>query len=203
MPLVPRVVSVLRPQLRHWRSRGRAAGALCNLLRLRAEDVEQCCGDLIDALRDEARPEAQERLEALKMAELKPATAELLGALLNLAVTRPETLKEMERLKALELITGLIDAKGFESPAVEVGHRALQLAGRLVAFRSAAPPELLPRLRGVLEALEAQSSFAAGRNKALRLSSGARALVGAAGPCPAAAGDAPHQGARAAGAAGL
>ena len=154
LPLLPRLVSLLRPRLRHWRTRGRSAGALCNLLRLRAEEVECCCGELLEALKEEVR-------ERPELPGLPPATLELLGALVNLAVTRPQSLAEMQRLGALELIVPLIEAKAYESGTVEIGHRALQLAGRLVAFASAAPKELLARLRGVLEVLEKQSTWAA------------------------------------------
>ncbi|CAK9009024.1 unnamed protein product [Durusdinium trenchii] len=136
-PLVPQIVEVLRPHLRPMDLRlcGKTAGALCNLLRLKPEEVERCTGQLLEALREEGKPEAREMIKAVQMTSgLGPATPQLLGALVNLAVARPTALVEMQHLGTLQVVIPLIDPEAYGSNSADkvISTRACLVSSRLL-----------------------------------------------------------------------
>eukprot|EP00441_Pelagodinium_beii_P047349 CAMPEP_0197621836 /NCGR_PEP_ID=MMETSP1338-20131121/2275_1 /TAXON_ID=43686 ORGANISM="Pelagodinium beii, Strain RCC1491" /NCGR_SAMPLE_ID=MMETSP1338 /ASSEMBLY_ACC=CAM_ASM_000754 /LENGTH=1093 /DNA_ID=CAMNT_0043191385 /DNA_START=80 /DNA_END=3361 /DNA_ORIENTATION=- len=126
-PFASELVGALCLHLRplDWRVCGKAAGALCNVLRVgdvMAQTVqEQCTKPLLTALREENESEGP----AAKMKDLmsqmgagdlqntglpiQSSSARLLGALLNLVVVRPTAVTEVRDMGGLELMVPLID----------------------------------------------------------------------------------------------
>mmetsp|Transcript_43703 Transcript_43703/g.100885 ORF Transcript_43703/g.100885 Transcript_43703/m.100885 type:complete len:1011 (+) Transcript_43703:57-3089(+) len=139
VPVSGRIVDcmqrILKPQ--HPRLCGRAAGALCNIVRLGASFAEQvqetCMEALVTAVREEPACAFQNKavLKELSMFQQEGCMAQLLGALVNLLAVRPVAAKEALTCGLLELVVPLISQVG--TTEAEVPTRALLLVGRLVA----------------------------------------------------------------------
>jgi len=167
-PFCSVLVTALSNKLRafDWRLCGRAAGALCNMVRLGDVFVmavhEQCVEPLVKALREESSQEgASAFLKALHAqggANMMPgskSTGRVLGALVNLLVVRPAAAKDVLDQGGLEVSLPLIDPKGEaalrsagdDATAAEVAARASLLVNRLVA---ASPSTLSAKTEGEL-----------------------------------------------------
>lgn len=180
VPLLPRLVEAVSTHLKplDWRVCGRAAGALCNILRLgepAAVEVEKSTQLLVTALEAEAKPERLAATKALGLGATggalqgftATATARLLGCLVNLVALRPTALAELQTLGALRIIASLVDPNGFgagsstddENDPEVVSARACLLCGRLVGafpehLASDLEAELLRRLTQLLERVD-------------------------------------------------
>eukprot|EP00933_Yihiella_yeosuensis_P038890 TRINITY_DN32836_c0_g2_i1.p1 TRINITY_DN32836_c0_g2~~TRINITY_DN32836_c0_g2_i1.p1 ORF type:complete len:1121 (+),score=299.94 TRINITY_DN32836_c0_g2_i1:74-3364(+) len=125
-PLSKDIVAAIARHLRplDWRVCGRAAGAICNTLRLgdtfAGQVQEQCTKPLVTALKEECKAgspgskmkdmfKGQGNIPGVGDFLPSGSTARLLGALLNLVIVRPAALIEVRELGTLELIVPLID----------------------------------------------------------------------------------------------
>jgi len=126
-PFAEQLVSALSRHLRplDWRVCGKAAGALCNVLRLgdvMAQQVQDMCTKpLLTALREECQSEGpaakmKDLMQQMGADDLKKtglpiqsSSARLLGALVNLVVVRPAAVTEVRELGGMELMVPLID----------------------------------------------------------------------------------------------
>jgi len=149
-PFSAALAAALRRHLRplDWRLCGRAAGAICNAVRLGAGLAEaleeQCLEALVVALR-EGRAAGQGVVEAM---------GRLLGALANLVTVRSGAGQRAQELGALDLAVPLITANAAKDS--EEALRACQLVSRIVGARPSALPaaleaDLLRRLQCILE----------------------------------------------------
>eukprot|EP00439_Symbiodinium_sp_Y106_P020684 s1054_g2.t1 len=161
-----------------WRVCGRAAGALCNILRLgepAAVEVEKSTKLLVTALEAEAKPERLAATKALGLGATAgalqgftaTATARLLGCLVNLVALRPTALAELQTLGALRIIASLLDPNAFgaststddENDPEVISARACLLCGRLVGafpehLATDLEADLLRRLTQLLERVD-------------------------------------------------
>ncbi|CAK9008869.1 unnamed protein product [Durusdinium trenchii] len=131
-PLVPQIVEVLRPHLRPMDLRlcGKTAGALCNLLRLKPEEAL-----VLDWRFVLPAGAVLVLVQAVQMTSgLGPATPQLLGALVNLAVARPTALVEMQHLGTLQVVIPLIDPEAYGSNSADkvISTRACLVSSRLL-----------------------------------------------------------------------
>eukprot|EP00425_Heterocapsa_triquetra_P045235 CAMPEP_0195086172 /NCGR_PEP_ID=MMETSP0448-20130528/26371_1 /TAXON_ID=66468 /ORGANISM="Heterocapsa triquestra, Strain CCMP 448" /LENGTH=1109 /DNA_ID=CAMNT_0040119613 /DNA_START=1 /DNA_END=3330 /DNA_ORIENTATION=+ len=125
-PLRDVIITGLSRQLKpaNWRLCGRAAGALCNVVRLGPEFAqamqEQALAPLIQALREECSEDTGPTAMLRQLQGKTPgggglpmqgSTARLLGALVNLLVVRPACAAQALELGALDLTVPLIDAE--------------------------------------------------------------------------------------------
>lgn len=175
------IVVALKHRLKSldWRLCGRAAGALCNLVRLgdtfSAAVQEQCTEALVAVLRDELSDGTKSVSSFARGLQSMGAggvgmphdvsRGRVLSALLNLLVVRPVAAAPMLSLGVLELVIPLIDpaantrAAGVVDDAtpLEMANRATTIASKLVAASPSCltkqpelEAELLRRLFGVL-----------------------------------------------------
>lgn len=169
-----------------WRVCGKAAGALCNVLRLgetlAAQVQEKCTKLLVEALREEGKADgpgstmrnllqqAGSEASAGKqtgLPNIQPAADRLLGALVNLCIVRPAAVAEVRDLGTLSLIVPLMgDLAGGskfsdeEGSAEAVTMRAMMLASRLVCtFPASLTQELEAELLQKLHASLGKSNF--------------------------------------------
>lgn len=163
-----RIVSALQRHLRpmDWRLAGRAAGALCNVLRLGAAFVEavheKCLEPLVAILREESKADGPaSMLQVLAEGDLPivPSTAKVLGALVNLFLLRPASMQQArEEMGLFELGLKLINPEAAASSAGGSGNedengpaiisaRASLMTSRLL---SAAPAELAAKTEAEL-----------------------------------------------------
>jgi len=163
VPFCDALVDGLKCRLKahDWRLCGRAAGALCNLVRLgdsfAAAVQERCVEPLVTALREETSGEgASSFLQKLQTQGgiaaglgATTATGRILGVLVNLMVVRPAAAKTMLEHGALAVVARLIEpeAESGEKAALEaadatpaeISARALLLVSRFLA----ASPDVL------------------------------------------------------------
>lgn len=154
-PSCERLVKALARHVKplSWRNCGRAAGAICNVVRLGDEFseavVDHCSEPLVKALREEAMFEMPSVLdEALReqgpgsKLPMSKSAGRILGALVNLVVVRPAATERLVALSAIPVVVPLItpaalatvdgndDDEGIGSPVVAL--RALMFSGRLL-----------------------------------------------------------------------
>lgn len=164
---------LLQPQ--NWRLCGRAAGAICNVLRLGDTFVsavyERCLEPLVDALRQECSESGESQFfntfRRENMGAGVPyvkATARILGALVNFLVIRPAGKQKVLELGLLELVVPLIDpvalAAGASSSDEDgdftISTRALLITSRVLGAAPNSGTEslevdLLQRIDRILE----------------------------------------------------
>ncbi|CAE8627001.1 unnamed protein product [Polarella glacialis] len=159
---------------------GRAAGAICNVLRLGEAFAvavqEKCTKSLVEALREECQQGGGNSVmqgllkEGGTMPFATGAKARVLGALVNLVIVRPTALAEIRELRTLEVLLPLIEIQAQTSaegcaplatstdeeggPRV-VAIRATLLTSRLLGADAASLPQdmeadLLRRLQRML-----------------------------------------------------
>jgi len=117
--LVGGICKHLRPL--DWRVCGKAAGALCNVVRLgeacAAQVQDKCVKPLMAALREECKDDSPAATMKQLMEQaggagglpVQAASSRILGALVNLVVVRPAALQDLHREGCLELVVPLID----------------------------------------------------------------------------------------------
>jgi len=176
-PFCDEIISALCRQLepQNWRLCGRAAGAICNVLRLGDVFVsavqERCLKPLVSALREECSGDGRSQLlHALELDKAGrgipyvKATTKLLGALINFIVVRPSGIQKVLELDVLQLVVPLIDPAALatgstaddEDSAATISTRALLITSRLLSAAPNFGPEsvevdLLKRLDRILE----------------------------------------------------
>lgn len=168
-PLVAALARMLDPK--KSRFGGRAAGALCNLLRLgdafSGAVADTCTEPLVKALRSEisgaGRPQVPRELQ-MEAGGLLPVdgAGRVLGALVNLLVVRPAAAQRVLELGALGLVVPLIAPEdtpflpASDDDGPDAGVSAEMLAARLLAAGpGSAPPavqdDLVRRLARVIQ----------------------------------------------------
>jgi len=176
VPFCDDLVAALKGRLRalDWRLCGKAAGAICNIVRLgdvfSAKVEEICIEPILKALQEEGTSEGSSAFLQSLAAEGNPlgmkyskATGRLLGALVNLVVVRPTSAKTFLQLNALDVLTPLIDPDAqkeataqADATPVEISSRAVLVVSRLVGtspgeLSEGLEAELLKRLHRLLD----------------------------------------------------
>eukprot|EP00930_Biecheleria_cincta_P030752 TRINITY_DN2130_c0_g1_i1.p1 TRINITY_DN2130_c0_g1~~TRINITY_DN2130_c0_g1_i1.p1 ORF type:complete len:1073 (+),score=266.61 TRINITY_DN2130_c0_g1_i1:49-3267(+) len=196
--MVDALAKHIRPM--DWRVCGKAAGALCNVLRLgetlAAQVQEKCTKLLVEAIREEGRADGpaatmrsllqQAGAEASSgrsgLPQVQPAADRLLGALVNLCIIRPAVVAEVRDLGTLSIIVPLIDdslaagSSGDEEGSAEaVAMRAMLLASRLVCrFPASVSQELEVELLKKLHSMLVKCKFSELKAGVRELASGSR-----------------------------
>ncbi|CAK0843542.1 unnamed protein product [Prorocentrum cordatum] len=162
LPFCEPLVSALARMLANLRLGGRAASALCNILRLgdsfSAAIADTCTEPLVKALRSETsgegRPQLPKELQ-MEAGGLLPVggAGRVLGALVNLLVVRPAAAQRVLELGTLGLVVPLIAPEeacattATEDDGPDAAVSAEMLAARLLA---AGPGSVPPALQGEL-----------------------------------------------------
>lgn len=169
LPFRDELVGALQRRLNPLDARlcGKAAGAVCNVLRMGEEFVscvhQQCTKPLIDCLKEEVRPDGQiammQQFRGHLPMGLPSSKGRLLGALVNLLILNPGAVQEVQQLGALEIVAALIDPVSLtaactslegddeEGSSITMATRAAQLAARMINL---APSSLTPALEADL-----------------------------------------------------
>lgn len=169
LPFRDELVGALQRRLNPLDARlcGKAAGAVCNVLRMGEEFVScvhrQCTKPLIDCLKEEVRPDGpiamMRQFRGHLPMGLPSSKGRLLGALVNLLILNPGAVQEVQQLGALDIVATLIDPVSLtatcislegddeEGSSITMATRAAQLAARMINL---APSSLTPALEAVL-----------------------------------------------------
>lgn len=182
-PFQDELAGALGRQLKplNWRLCGRAAGAICNLVRLgtsfSSAVQEKCLEPLVVVLREECAKEGPASLMRSmyqdsannKIPGIGGDTSRLLAALSNLLIVRPSAMQQVLGLEVLDIVLPLIDpavdftseAGGLDTPGDEmepaaISSRAMLLASRILGASPSSlsvPAEaaLLPKLFQILQ----------------------------------------------------
>jgi hypothetical protein len=181
LPFCDELVDALKNRLKaeDWRLCGRAAGAICNIVRLgptfSTAVHERCIEPIMKALRDEQSSESSSAFLSMMKSQMgglpggnnfgSKSTGRLLGALANLLAVRGASAEAMIKHGAWEVVMPLFDADYASRPSsqeddatpAEISARAAQIINGLLAAlpKSLSVPlevQLFDRMWAVLKA---------------------------------------------------